>query len=155
MAAVRLDVAELVRLYVDQRLSLGAVAVLVGCSPSVVRRRLAAAGIARREPFAVRYARQDFSESLTEKAYLIGFRIGDLHVSRRGDVTILIKCTTTRQEQIELFRELFEGYGHVYTDEAHLAGRARQSIAMEARLNLTFEFLLKKRCGPKLDPRQR
>jgi hypothetical protein len=55
-----------------------------------------------------------------------------------------VKCTSTRVEQVELFRAIFERYGHVYTDEATLARRARQSIGMEVRLNRTFAFLVPK-----------
>lgn len=144
MTRIHVDLDAVRRLYIDEHLALSAVAAQLGCSPSIVRRRLVAAGVARRGANDPRYVRRDFSGSLTEKAYLIGFRIGDLHVTRRGESTILVKCTTTRDEQIELFRALFAGYGHVYTDEASLATRRRQSIAMEARLNLTFDFLLEK-----------
>ncbi len=76
-------------------------------------------------------------------AYLIGFRLGDLNVETEGN-TIVVKCTSTRSEQIVLFRQLFEPYGHVYTDEATIARRKRQSIGMIARLNRTFDFLLPK-----------
>src|SRR4029078_8451083 len=88
-------------------------------------------------------ARLDFSGDLTEKAYLVGFRQGDLHVALEGN-TIVVKCTSTRSEQVELFRLLFETYGHVFTDEATLARRRRQSIGMMARINRTFDFLLPK-----------
>jgi hypothetical protein len=58
--------------------------------------------------------------------------------------TIVVKCTSTRTEQVELFRDLFGKYGHIYTDEATQQRRERQSIGMEARLNMTFDFLLPK-----------
>src|SRR5438270_3349044 len=143
--AVDCTTEEVTRLYVAEGLALNAVAARIGCSQRTITRKLIAAGIARRADGATfLYARTDFSGDLAEKAYLIGFRIGDLHVAKVGTSTILIKCTSTRFEQIELFRTIFERYGHVYTDEASLVGRKRQSIAMEARLNLTFDFLLPK-----------
>ena len=132
------------RLYVDEGLTLEQIGAALGCSMTTVYRRLVAAGIARREGGKTLYDRVDFSGSLTEKAYLIGFRIGDLHLALEGGRTIVVKCTTTRQEQLDLFRELFSPYGHVYSDEAGLAGRMRQSIGMQVALNLTFEFLLEK-----------
>ena len=139
------DLHEVARLYIDEGLSLNAVAARLGCSQTTITRRLIAAGVARREEGGVfRYTRTDFSGDIAEKAYLIGFRIGDLHVAKVGTSTILIKCTSTCREQIELFTLIFERYGHVYTDEASLLGHKRQSIAMEARLNLTFDFLLPK-----------
>ena len=103
-----------------------------------------AAGIERREPGGFPwYARSDFSGEPLEMAYLIGFRLGDLHVALEQN-TVVVKCSSTRHEQVDLFRCLFEAYGHVYTDEATLARRRRQSIGMEVRLNRSFDFLLPK-----------
>ena len=142
--AVDCAIEKITRLYIDDGLSLNAVAARLGCSERTVRRKLAEAGVARREDGSEpRYARADFSGNLVEKAYLIGFRIGDLHVATHGR-SIVIKCTSTRDEQIALFRTLFERYGHVFTDEATVTRRQRQSIGMIARLNLTFDFLLPK-----------
>jgi hypothetical protein len=108
------------------------------------RRVRYAAGITRREDGSEpKYARADFSGDLDEKAYLIGFRIGDLHVAVHGR-SIVIKCTSTRDEQAELFRTLFERHGHIFTDEQTRTRRQRQSIGMIARLNMTFDFLLPK-----------
>jgi hypothetical protein len=143
--AVACDIDEVQRLYVDERLSAMAISKQLGCSERSILRRLIAAGIERRPDGAVqKYARHDFSGDPAEKAYLIGLRIGDLNVELKAERTILVKCTSTRSEQIELFRTVFERYGHVYTDEATLARRKRQSIGMQVALNLTFEFLLEK-----------
>jgi len=145
MTSIDVDTCEIQRLYIDEHLSLNAVAAALGCSQGVVRRRLIAAGIERRQDGGVaRYIRRDFSGDLNEKAYLIGLRIGDLHVALEGRRSIVVKCTSTRREQVDLFRLVFEPYGHVYTDEATLSMRERQSIGMQVALNLTFEFLLAK-----------
>ena len=142
--AVECDPGELVRLYVEEGLSLSAIAKRYGCSLTTIWRKMQAAGIECREDGSTpRYVRTDFSGDLAEKAYLIGFRIGDLNVELHGN-TITVKCTSTRTEQVELFRQLFERYGHVYTDEATLARRKRQSIGMSVALNRTFDFLLPK-----------
>jgi hypothetical protein len=136
---------ELERLYVAEGRSLSEIAAVYGCSLTTIWRKCRAAGIEiRPDGSSPRYPRHDFSGDLAEMAYLIGFRIGDLHVAMEGTRTIVVKCTSTRDEQVDLFRQLFERYGHVYTDAAGIAGRKRQSIGMEARLNLTFEFLLPK-----------
>ncbi len=143
--AVEADAAELRRLYVDEGLSLSAIAGRYGCALTTIWRRLQAAGVQSREGGSEpKYARTDFSGDLAEKAYLVGFRLGDLHVAMEGTRTIVVKCTSTRREQVELFRDLFGNYGHVYTDEATQARRRRQSIGMEVRLNMTFGFLLPK-----------
>src|SRR5216683_227482 len=143
--AVEADAAELRRLYVDEGLSLSAIAGRYGCTLTTIWRRLQAAGVQCREGGSgLQYVRADFSGDLAEKAYLVGFRLGDLHVAMEGTRTIVVKCTSTRTEQVELFRDLFGKYGHVYSDEATQAHRKRQSIGMEVRLNMTFDFLLPK-----------
>ena len=146
---VTCEVDELRRLYVDEQLSLSAIAAKYGCSLTTILRKLEAAGIPRRpDGGSPSYPRSDFSGNLPEKAYLVGFRQGDLHVALEGN-TIVVKCTSTRSEQVVLFRELFEQYGHVYTDEATVERRERKSIGMEVRLNRTFDFLLPKQdCLP-------
>jgi hypothetical protein len=142
--AVDCDPGELRRLYVEEGWTLGAIAEKYGCSLTTIWRKAQAAGIASREGgTGPLYERTDFSGDPTEQAYLVGFRIGDLNVELHGH-TITVKCTSTRTEQVELFRQLFERYGHVYTDEATLARRRRQSIGMSVALNRTFDFLLPK-----------
>jgi hypothetical protein len=139
--AVACDPVELKRLYLEAGWSLSAIAEKYGCSLTTIWRKAQAAGIACREGgTGPLYARNDFTGGVAEKAYLVGFRIGDLNVELHGH-TIVVKCTSTRTEQGEL---LFERYGHVYTDEATLARRQRQSIGMSVALNLTFDFLLPK-----------
>jgi hypothetical protein len=94
---------EVQRLYVDESLALSAVAERYGCSISTAWRKLTALGVTCREGgSAPTYARQDFSGDPAEKAYLVGFRQGDLHVALEGH-TIVVKCTSTRSEQVELF----------------------------------------------------
>jgi hypothetical protein len=63
-------------------LSLSAIAAAYGCSLTTIWRKLKAAGIETRPGGgAPLYARADFSGDLVEMAYLIGFRLGDLHVA--------------------------------------------------------------------------
>src|SRR6202171_2297963 len=142
--AVEIELAELVRLYMHEGLSLSAIAKRYGYSLTTIWRKMQAAGIACGEDGGTpQYARADFRGDLAEKAYLVGFRIGDLNIELHGR-TIVVKCTSTRTEQVDLFRQLFERYGHVYTDESTLARRQRQSIGMSVALNRTFDFLLPK-----------
>jgi transposase-like protein len=147
--AVECTIDDLRSLYVEERLSLSEIARRYGCSLTTIWRKLQAFGIACREGGSdPLYARHDFSGELAEKAYLIGFRIGDLNVELHGR-TVVVKCTSTRSEQVALFRDLFERYGHVHTDEATLARRQRQSIGMSVALNRSFDFLLPKQdCVP-------
>ena len=99
--AVEVDISELRRLYVDEGLTLSAIAAGYGCGLTTIWRRLQAAGIDCREGGSgPKYARTDFSGDLAEKAYLLGFRLGDLHVAIEGTRTIVVKCTSTRVEQV-------------------------------------------------------
>ncbi len=121
-AAVECDTDELRQLYVAEGLTLSEIAQRYGCGLTTIWRRLQAAGIeCRAGGSGPLYERNDFSGDLAEKAYLIGFRIGDLNVELHGR-TITVKCTSTRTEQVELFRQLFERYGHVEVFFAFLAG---------------------------------
>ena len=74
-------------------------------------------------------------------ALLGGFRLGDLHVNRirPGGETIRIVCASTRREQVELIRELFESYGYIKTTQK-LDGKTMISCYV----NLSFDFLLPK-----------
>jgi hypothetical protein len=142
--SVECDRDDVIRMYVEQGLPSSAIARRVGCSSATILRRLKAVGVDRRASGgALRYPRRDFSGDPFERAYLIGFRLGDLHVAAGRD-TVLVKCTSTRQEQVTLFRSLFEPYGHIYTSEASPAHGQRPSVRMEARLNRSFDFLVQK-----------
>ena len=135
--------AELRALYEEQQLSTTAIARLRGCSRSGVRSHLIALGIARRPPTTEPvYPRRSFSDDPLEKAYLSGFRDGDLHVHKNNhhetSPTIVVACASTKDDQIKLVRELFEPYGRV-----NISSGPRQSV-VTCWLNLSFSFLLQK-----------
>src|SRR3989338_10966007 len=62
-----------------------------------------------------RYKRTNFRGNFEQKAYLIGFRLGDLYVSKThpNSPTIRIGTNTTKEEQLQLIEKLFSHYGHV------------------------------------------
>jgi hypothetical protein len=101
--------------------------------------------VARRPSFRARYPRWDFSGKLAERAYLLGFRLGDLHVALE-ELSVVVKCTSTGAEQVDLFQALFGPYGHVYTStSAPAAGNfMKRVVRMQVGLNRTFEFLVPK-----------
>lgn len=93
----------------------------------------------------VRYVRTDFSGDLCEKAYLIGFAIGDLRVRRHNGLrseTISIGCGSTKVAQIQLIENLFKRYGRVWKGKPDKRG----AINIEAFVNKSFEFLLPDIC---------
>lgn len=135
---------DLRELYVGQRLSLRAIAEQWGCHPETVRHYLSLYGISRRtvSEAKIRYPRKSFLGGLIEKAYLLGFRAGDLHVHTanysKTSRTIIVACTSTVPEQIELVRSLFQDYGRV-----SLAKGEKQTV-ITCYLDPSFGFLLEK-----------
>jgi hypothetical protein len=86
--------------------------------------------------------RNNFSEDKIIKAYLIGFRLGDLHVykihPKQGKTTRIV-CASSKMAQIRLIQSLFESYGYVKTT------RKADGITMiSCYVNDSFDFLLSK-----------
>jgi transposase-like protein len=141
---LQLDGNEIERLYTIERLNADEIARQIGVSEETIYRRLEARGIARRKSPAstLIYPRRDFSGDTQERAYLIGFRLGDLHVTPKGKSgnSIRISVGSTHVEQIGLFYALFSPYGHVQISPLYADGKC---IA-HCDLNMTFGFLLPK-----------
>lgn len=137
---------QLQRWYEDENLSAVQIARQVKCSDATVRRRLRECGIRVRADWdtPLKHHRCDFDEDEYFKAYLIGFRQGDLRVTfgKQGGKsrTVRVEMSSTKEVQLELFHELFGGYGYVWKGKVRSSGR--QDLA--CNLNLTFDFLLPK-----------
>lgn len=144
MPAKRKDITKdiLIRLYVEQGLSMSAVGRQLGCCGSTIARHLAEHGIPKRslsEAVTI-YPRYDFDGTDLERAYLLGFCLGDLHVrpTSSGCRSIEVASNTSRIEQVELFQSLFEPYGYPYVSGPDKRGE----YILLCRLNLSFSFLL-------------
>lgn len=89
------------------------------------------------------YPRKNFSNDSIEKAYLIGFRLGDLYVSKThpNSPTIRISTNSTIQAQLELVKKMFSPYGHVHISNADSRGAKN----VRCFVNSSFGFLLSKR----------
>ena len=131
---------ELYNLYHLQKWPLSKIAKKFSCCVDPVFDRMKEYGILSRTMSEAKtiYPKQDFSGDLVEKAYLIGFRLGDLNVYRDYD-SVCIQTSTTINEQVELLKEIFGKYSNVtaknYNDGA---------FHIQVRLNKSFEFLLPK-----------
>lgn len=146
-------------LYIKQKLSSSAIAKQLSCDPATVRNRLRALGLpvrTQREAYQYRiftrfpgriiYPKRNFDGDTAHKAYLIGFRLGDLTAtvcSGPYSKTIEVKGRTTRSEQIRLFRNLFSGYGHLAQRQPDRHG----AVHLTCYLNRSFDFLLPKQDG--------
>ena len=146
-ADIRVDIPEdeLRSLYQDQGLSIEVIAERFNVSPSLIKRRMEEYDIpVRSHPEATTtYPKTDFSGDLVEKAYLIGFRQGDLWVGRQNPqgATISITCCSTKRAQVDLIESLFRDYGRVWIGKPDKDGM----ISITALVNDSFDFLLPKK----------
>ncbi|MCX5703300.1 MAG: LAGLIDADG family homing endonuclease [Candidatus Omnitrophica bacterium] len=131
-------------LYEKQRKSTTHLAKIYSCSFKTILNRLREYNIKTRDisEAHIKYPKNDFSGGLIEKAYLIGFRLGDLYVHRyeRNGKVISVECASTRPEQIRLIHNLFKNYGYVRITPSDKNG----IISIQCGLNPSFNFLLDK-----------
>jgi len=134
---------ELIELYSKKKLSTWAIERGYGFSRGTVHRKLKEYGITTRDraDSHIFSFRKNFSGNLIEKAYMIGFRLGDLGVRKvwPNSKTILVASGSTIKEQIDLIKELFEPYCKVWIKAAK-----NGKINIQASLNESFDFLLSK-----------
>ena len=131
-------------LYLNRRLSSRKIAKLFNCAYSTIDKKIHLAKLPIRTlaEAHVIYPKTNFSGNLIEKAYLIGFRIGDLRVRKfyKNSETIKLDCGSTKEEQINLITSLFSSYGRVWTGRPNKRG----AVQIECFLNQSFSFLLSK-----------
>jgi len=142
---------ELREFYLKEKLSSPKVSKTFGCSPGLIRNRLREYKIPIRSiqealPLSntPKYPRHNFSGDLEEKAYLIGFRQGDLHARQVGSRTVDVSMSSSKKAQHELFKNLFLKYGHVWQGWTK-APNETWEITMHCYLNNTFKFLIEKK----------
>jgi len=134
---------ELLRYYIKNKLSTWKIEKKYGFCRGTIHKKLREYGIKTRDraDSHIIYPRKNFSEDLIEKAYLIGFRIGDLGVRKicPNSKTISVASGSTIKEQIDLIRGLFEGYGKIWIQKTKDG-----KINIQANLDESFNFLLSK-----------
>jgi hypothetical protein len=139
---------ELRRLYETDGLSQGQIGRLYGCGHSPVGDRMREFGIkARTNAQAVvrskshAVQRRPFTGDEFERGYLCGFCKGDTHVSLTGpgSETIVVRSGSTRQEQVDLFRHIFEPYSHIWESKPDKRGAVNQAAFLD---DVSFEWLL-------------
>ena len=144
--SVRLNIPKkrLKLLYEKQRKSTTGLAKTYSCSFKTILNRLREYNIKVRDisEAHIKYPKRDFSGDLIEKAYLIGFRIGDLHIRRyeKNGKVVSAECASTHPEQIALIYNLFKKYGYVRITPPN----KRRVIGVQCALNPSFDFLLNK-----------
>ena len=142
---------ELREFYLKEKLSSPKISKKFGCSPGLIRNRLREYKIPIRSiqealPLSniPKYPRHNFSGDLEEKAYLIGFRLGDLHAYQARSRTIVVSVASSKRSQIELFEKLFSEYGHIWRGKMRVV-KGKKVFPLCCYLNNTFNFLIKKK----------
>lgn len=136
---------ELRNLYFDKRLSLVSIAKLYNCNHVTIFKKMRKYGFSLRTSWETneKHPKFDFSGDLLEKAYLLGFRAGDLGVRRTSKITGTIHagCNSTKPTQIQLIKNLFKYYGPVWISQPNERGVR----SIDTLLNSSFSFLLPKK----------
>lgn len=138
------------RLYRRQKMSSIDIAEKLRCSPGFIRNKLREYKIPIRsiqDALSLsnnpKYPRHNFGGNLEEKAYLIGFRLGDLYVYRARSRTIIVSMNSSKYNQIKLFKSLFSKYGHIWMGKGRLV-KGKEAFPLRCYLDNTFDFLIKK-----------
>jgi hypothetical protein len=134
----------LVELYQTKKYSLMKIGKIYGITPSAVFRKVQRTHIKLRNSWDTntKHERKRFTGTRTEKAYLIGFRLGDLGVRQKSKITksVLVGSNTTKPEQVKLIKTLFSRYSYVWVSKPSKIG----VICMSTLLHPSFSFLLPK-----------
>ena len=133
---------ELLEYYTNKKLSTWKIEKEYGFSRGTIHRKLKEYEIdtRNRADSHITNPRKDFSGNLIEKAYLIGFRLGDLGVRKiyPNSKTITVASGSTIPEQIDLIKDLFKEYGAV-----RIKTTKRNKTNVWVGLNESFNFLFK------------
>jgi hypothetical protein len=141
---VNLTKEQLESLYLDKKLSTWKIEKILKIPRGTIYRKLKEYGIISRDrsDSHIIHLKNDFSCDLLEKAYLIGFRIGDLGVRRLypNSKTICVASGSTKIEQITLIKNMFKNYSKVWIKQTD-----NGKINIQIILNESFNFLLDKK----------
>ncbi len=114
---LELPIAKLKYLYWERNFSFAKIGKRFGCSWSTIANRFREHGVLTkgRAEMRQKYKKFPFKGTLEEKAYLMGFRLGDLNVYRPSlnSKIYVVRCHTTVRSQAVLVKSLFKRYGGV------------------------------------------
>lgn len=138
---------KLKELYIDQQLTSYEIGEKFGCSDATIRNKLREVGIALRTGGRKRfkYKKKQFDGSDEVKAYMFGFRIGDLNVysPNKNSRIVVARCHTTIRNQVRVIQKLFGKYGMVKISETKTG-----SYHANCYLDKSFDFLMNKSVIP-------
>lgn len=142
---IKISKEDLERLYYVEKKSKYKIGKIYNCSFSTVLNRMRDYGMQplSRSVIQSKYEKKDFCGDVAEKAYLIGFRLGDLNVYKTSPESgvIVVRCHTTMDEQSNLMKDIFSKYGQVTCTK----NKKSKSQSINCFLNNSFSFLLEKK----------
>lgn len=139
---VKITESTLRRLYVKRRMSLSEIANMYDCTGSIILDKMEKFGIDRRNASEANstFKKIPFENDAVKKAYMIGFRLGDLKaIQASADCNVAISTNTTKEEQVNLLREVFGCYGHFYLK------KYGDVYSTSCQLDKSFDFLVSKK----------
>jgi len=89
-----------------------------------------------------KYERKPFDGTDEDRAYLLGLRHGDLSVSKPWKDVVRVSTSTTHPAMANLFRSLFEPYGHVYQAPRYKNDTKSYEWNLYTLVDSSFDFLL-------------
>ena len=137
---LKISKEKLKKLYIDNRLSCSKISKKLGFDRITIFNRLQKYVIKTRGSSEANtiYKKRKFQGNEKLKAYMIGFRLGDLNVKTNTRETIFIKSSTTKTEQLDLIKQVYGGYGHFKVS------KGKNDYCMWCNLDKSFSFLLPK-----------
>lgn len=139
---ILLNKKQLYDLYHNKSMSPYKIGPLLNCSWATIANRLKEFNIPLKSNSVarIRYKRKDFNNNQKLKAYMLGFRMGDLNVYKPvvNSETIIVRCHTTQEEQVDVIKSLFSDFGQV------TISRRNGHMHVNCFLNQTFNFLMVK-----------
>jgi hypothetical protein len=131
-------------MYLKRKLSQEQIARKMKCSRCAIEKLMKKYNITPRSlsEAQIKYPKYNFSGNPIEKAYLIGFRLGDLRVDP-AKLQIQIGCSTSRPEQVKLIKTLFCKYTKAIVKQNRFI-KGQLITDIKCLLNKSFKFLLPK-----------
>ena len=132
---------ELEALYLKEKLSCSKIARIYKVNNVTVFNKLKSYGIQTRKYIEanIKYIKKEFDGNEEIKSYMIGFRLGDLNVnSLRKEATVVVKSSTTKEDQVKLIKSVYGSYGHFWIK------KYSEVFSTMVLLDKSFNFLVKK-----------
>lgn len=138
---IEIDRDNLERLYINQKLAGREIAKILDVSPWTVWNRLELFKIPVRKQ--IPHPKITFSGDVKEKAYMLGFRTGDLYVMKKSQNCIKVDGGSSQLIFTRIFENIFGKYGIIKIYERK--GRiTEKSFKVISYLDSSFEFLVEK-----------